>query len=171
MTFFCFIYYRVHWGEYRWNQRCSCGQQLVPVSIDYLGDRIPCKWFSYESSWLLSQRSFQIMSAIYSFLCLIFQFIFEFLAFKNDISFWRKKKNMVGMSRKTGESEGGVKYICIIMHFMFLFMHPRFHANFLIELGKMRCQAWNTFQIAPYSLYSTLLLTKAQRAFIKSSVL
>lgn len=48
---------------------------------------------------------------------------------------------MVGMSRKTGESEGGVKYIFIIMHFMFLFMHPRFHANFLIELGKMRCQA------------------------------
>uniref|UniRef100_A0A4W5QGR0 Lipid scramblase CLPTM1L n=1 Tax=Hucho hucho TaxID=62062 RepID=A0A4W5QGR0_9TELE len=30
-----------------------------------------------------------------------FHFIFEFLAFKNDISFWRKKKNMVGMSRKT----------------------------------------------------------------------
>ncbi|CAB1334753.1 unnamed protein product, partial [Coregonus sp. 'balchen'] len=29
-----------------------------------------------------------------------FHFIFEFLAFKNDISFWRKKKNMVGMSRK-----------------------------------------------------------------------
>uniref|UniRef100_A0A8C8IN70 Lipid scramblase CLPTM1L n=1 Tax=Oncorhynchus tshawytscha TaxID=74940 RepID=A0A8C8IN70_ONCTS len=30
-----------------------------------------------------------------------FHFIFEFLAFKNDISFWKKKKNMVGMSRKT----------------------------------------------------------------------
>uniref|UniRef100_A0A8C7JZH3 Lipid scramblase CLPTM1L n=1 Tax=Oncorhynchus kisutch TaxID=8019 RepID=A0A8C7JZH3_ONCKI len=28
-----------------------------------------------------------------------FHFIFEFLAFKNDISFWKKKKNMVGMSR------------------------------------------------------------------------
>lgn len=81
------------------------------------------------------------MSAIYSFLCLMFQFIFEFLAFKNDISFWRKKKNMVGMSRKTGTSEGGVKYIFIIMHFIFLFMHPSFHANFLTELGKMRCQA------------------------------
>uniref|UniRef100_A0A6Q2Z9M9 Lipid scramblase CLPTM1L n=1 Tax=Esox lucius TaxID=8010 RepID=A0A6Q2Z9M9_ESOLU len=30
----------------------------------------------------------------------MFHFTFEFLAFKNDISFWRKKKSMVGMSGK-----------------------------------------------------------------------
>uniref|UniRef100_A0A3Q3NGD6 Lipid scramblase CLPTM1L n=1 Tax=Mastacembelus armatus TaxID=205130 RepID=A0A3Q3NGD6_9TELE len=31
------------------------------------------------------------------------QLICEFLALKNDISFWRKKKNMAGMSRKSGK--------------------------------------------------------------------
>ncbi|KAL0985284.1 hypothetical protein UPYG_G00154990 [Umbra pygmaea] len=33
-------------------------------------------------------------------LATVFHFIFEFLVFKNDISFWRTKQNMVGMSRK-----------------------------------------------------------------------
>lgn len=31
------------------------------------------------------------------------QLICEFLALKNDISSWRKKKSMVGMSRKSGK--------------------------------------------------------------------
>lgn len=31
-----------------------------------------------------------------------FQLLFDFLAFKNDISFWKKKKSMIGMSTKAG---------------------------------------------------------------------
>lgn len=31
-----------------------------------------------------------------------FQLLFDFLAFKNDISFWKQKKSMVGMSSKAG---------------------------------------------------------------------
>lgn len=31
------------------------------------------------------------------------QLICEFLALKNDISSWRKKKSMAGISRKTGD--------------------------------------------------------------------
>lgn len=30
------------------------------------------------------------------------QLLFDFLAFKNDISFWKKKKSMTGMSAKAG---------------------------------------------------------------------
>lgn len=36
----------------------------------------------------------------------IFQLLFDFLAFKNDISFWKKKKSMIGMSTKAGSSSG-----------------------------------------------------------------
>lgn len=32
-----------------------------------------------------------------------FQLLFDFLAFKNDISFWKQKKSMVGMSSKAGD--------------------------------------------------------------------
>jgi len=31
------------------------------------------------------------------------QLLFDFLAFKNDISYWRKRDSMVGLSTKTGE--------------------------------------------------------------------
>lgn len=31
------------------------------------------------------------------------QLLFDFLAFKNDISFWKKKKSMIGMSSKAGK--------------------------------------------------------------------
>lgn len=44
---------------------------------------------------------------VISFLNALFPFfqqlICEFLALKNDISSWRKKKSMAGMSRKTGD--------------------------------------------------------------------
>lgn len=35
------------------------------------------------------------------FLNYFFKLLFEFLAFKNDISFWRKRKTTVGLSIKT----------------------------------------------------------------------
>ena len=31
-----------------------------------------------------------------------FQLLFDFLAFKNDISYWKKRKNMVGLSSRVG---------------------------------------------------------------------
>lgn len=34
------------------------------------------------------------------------QLLFDFLAFKNDISFWKKKKSMIGMSTKAGRRPG-----------------------------------------------------------------
>lgn len=36
-----------------------------------------------------------------------FQLLFDFLAFKNDISFWRKKKSMMGMSTRAGRRPWG----------------------------------------------------------------
>ena len=33
------------------------------------------------------------------------QLLFDFLAFKNDISFWKKKKTMIGMSTKAGSAQ------------------------------------------------------------------
>ena len=36
----------------------------------------------------------------------LFQLLFDFLAFKNDISFWKKKKSMIGMSTKAGSGSG-----------------------------------------------------------------
>lgn len=33
------------------------------------------------------------------------QLLFDFLAFKNDISFWKKKKSMIGMSTKAGTAQ------------------------------------------------------------------
>lgn len=35
------------------------------------------------------------------------QLLFDFLAFKNDISFWKKKKSMIGMSTKAGRCSQG----------------------------------------------------------------
>lgn len=37
-----------------------------------------------------------------------FQLLFDFLAFKNDISFWKKKKSMIGMSTKAGRRRQNV---------------------------------------------------------------
>lgn len=33
---------------------------------------------------------------------LFIKLLFDFLAFKNDINFWRKKDNIVGLSTKAG---------------------------------------------------------------------
>lgn len=38
-----------------------------------------------------------------------FQLLFDFLAFKNDISFWKQKKSMVGMSSKAGKQHSSRK--------------------------------------------------------------
>ena len=35
-------------------------------------------------------------------LFLVLQLLFDFLAFRNDISFWKDRKDMVGVSLKTG---------------------------------------------------------------------
>ncbi|XP_016402763.1 cleft lip and palate transmembrane protein 1-like protein, partial [Sinocyclocheilus rhinocerous] len=38
-----------------------------------------------------------------TFFVAAFHLLFDFLAFKNDISFWKHKKSMVGMSSKAGQ--------------------------------------------------------------------
>uniref|UniRef100_A0A8I5NM73 Lipid scramblase CLPTM1L n=1 Tax=Papio anubis TaxID=9555 RepID=A0A8I5NM73_PAPAN len=42
-----------------------------------------------------------------TFFVAAFHLLFDFLAFKNDISFWKKKKSMIGMSTKAGTGWGG----------------------------------------------------------------
>lgn len=37
----------------------------------------------------------------FKFVTFDFQLLFDFLAFKNDVLFWRKKKNMIGLSSRT----------------------------------------------------------------------
>ncbi|XP_069075739.1 lipid scramblase CLPTM1L [Pleurodeles waltl] len=51
-----------------------------------------------------------------TFFVATFHLLFDFLAFKNDISFWKKKKNMVGMSTK------GVLWRCFSTIVIFLFL-------------------------------------------------
>ncbi|KAB0347665.1 hypothetical protein FD754_012522 [Muntiacus muntjak] len=46
----------------------------------------------------------------------VFQLLFDFLAFKNDISFWKKKKSMIGMSTKA------VLWRCFSTVVIFLFL-------------------------------------------------
>ncbi|XP_069898235.1 lipid scramblase CLPTM1L isoform X2 [Dipodomys merriami] len=40
-----------------------------------------------------------------TFFVAAFHLLFDFLAFKNDISFWKKKKSMIGMSTKAGRAQ------------------------------------------------------------------
>uniref|UniRef100_A0A8C5MBW2 Lipid scramblase CLPTM1L n=1 Tax=Leptobrachium leishanense TaxID=445787 RepID=A0A8C5MBW2_9ANUR len=51
-----------------------------------------------------------------TFFVAAFHLLFDFLAFKNDISFWKKKKNMVGMSTKA------VLWRCFSTVVIFLFL-------------------------------------------------
>lgn len=39
------------------------------------------------------------------------QLLFDFLAFKNDISFWKKKKSMIGMSTKAGRNSPPAQWL------------------------------------------------------------
>ena len=38
------------------------------------------------------------------------QLLFDFLAFKNDVSYWRKRKTMVGLSTRVGKD---CVYLCV----------------------------------------------------------
>lgn len=41
------------------------------------------------------------MKYFYFILFLFFQLLFDFLAFKNDVSFWRRKRSLAGLSART----------------------------------------------------------------------
>lgn len=62
------------------------------------------------------------------------QLICEFLALKNDISSWRKKKSMVGMSRKLGE-EMLSNYITLIDLCCRTHTHNHEHPHFSLFAG------------------------------------
>lgn len=51
-----------------------------------------------------------------TFFVAAFHLLFDFLAFKNDISFWKKKKSMIGMSTKA------VLWRCFSTVVIFLFL-------------------------------------------------
>lgn len=38
-----------------------------------------------------------------SFSDILFQLLFDFLAFKNDVSYWKNRENMVGLSTRVGK--------------------------------------------------------------------
>lgn len=42
------------------------------------------------------------------------QLLFDFLAFKNDISFWKKKRSMIGMSTKAGMGQKVKSCACAV---------------------------------------------------------
>lgn len=42
------------------------------------------------------------------------QLLFDFLAFKNDISFWKKKRSMIGMSTKAGMGQNAKCCACAV---------------------------------------------------------
>ena len=41
-----------------------------------------------------------------SFLLVLLQLLFDFLAFKNDINYWKRRDSMVGLSMRTGGYQG-----------------------------------------------------------------
>ena len=41
-----------------------------------------------------------------SFLLILLQLLFDFLAFKNDINYWKRRDSMVGLSMRTGGYQG-----------------------------------------------------------------
>ena len=41
-----------------------------------------------------------------SFLFILLQLLFDFLAFKNDINYWKRRDSMVGLSMRTGGYQG-----------------------------------------------------------------
>lgn len=55
-------------------------------------------------------QSGTLMITKLGFVLFFSQLLFDFLAFKNDISFWKQKKSMVGMSSKAGREPGRQTY-------------------------------------------------------------
>lgn len=58
---------------------------------------------------VFNYRSFEKNKSVSCYL----QLLFDFLAFKNDISFWKKKRSMIGMSTKAGTGQNA-KCACAI---------------------------------------------------------
>jgi hypothetical protein len=67
---------------------------------------------------LLHVRVYTNVFIIFSFISLI-KLLFEFLAFKNDISFWRERKTNVGLSVKTCKM-----FFWFKLKFLNLFLFP-----------------------------------------------
>ena len=55
------------------------------------------------TSWLVPSLSTNVHVSVRLSVCMYLQLLFDFLAFKNDISFWRARKTMTGLSTSVGE--------------------------------------------------------------------
>lgn len=72
-----------------------CGVWHPPGCV--LAIRVPCTPVLSLGRDEPSERRELDVAVLFSF-----QLLFDFLAFKNDISFWKKKRSMIGMSTKAG---------------------------------------------------------------------
>ena len=71
-------------------------------------------------------------SSVTQFDHVFFQILFDALAFKNDISYWRKRKTMVGLSSRAGV------YIGIATHI--LPASSEFSVQILVRFDDWRCK-------------------------------
>ncbi|XP_028282189.1 cleft lip and palate transmembrane protein 1-like protein [Parambassis ranga] len=76
------------------------------------------------------------------------QLICEFLALKNDISSWRKKKSMLGMSRKS------VLWRCLGTLLIFLYLLEETSLLVLLPVGLGACvEVWKVFKVFKIQLH------------------
>ncbi|XP_072250707.1 lipid scramblase CLPTM1L-like isoform X2 [Leuresthes tenuis] len=83
------------------------------------------------------------------------QLICEFLALKNDISSWRKKKNMTGMSRKS------VLWRCLSTLLIFLHLLEETSLLVLLPVGLGACvEVWKVFKVFNIQFSKKLQINK-----------
>uniref|UniRef100_A0A2I2Y2H3 Lipid scramblase CLPTM1L n=1 Tax=Gorilla gorilla gorilla TaxID=9595 RepID=A0A2I2Y2H3_GORGO len=83
-----------------------------------------------------------------TFFVAAFHLLFDFLAFKNDISFWKKKKSMIGMSTKLWKVKKALK-----MTILWRGLMPEFQVGFSLAFGPLTGSHLCSLQAMKYLSY------------------
>ena len=86
-----------------------------------------------------------------SFLFILLQLLFDFLAFKNDINYWKRRDSMVGLSMRTGGYQGIGESIESF----------NFFASFVYAFHSVICENWSPI----YRIVSEKLSLKNQKLY------
>jgi len=81
---------------------CLTWSYISFVSFSY------CLFLCSRLSWVFSlntdNEDSEMIGRNVLFVFVVVQLLFDFLAFKNDISYWRNRNSMVGLSTRTGQA-------------------------------------------------------------------